>query len=399
MLGTDAKPKPARIVLFSGGSACRTLNIALSRMGMELTRVVPAWDSGGSSKELREAFDMLPVGDLRQALMTMAHGEGQAGDIVKICNARLSKTKGDVDPRIEFGYFASGDHPLIARMKSHQRDSILEYLERFRSALPKLFDFHNGSIGNFVLTGAYLAHDRDINAATRTFRELCGVHGNVWPVTDLATLELGATLKDGRRLERQHLVTTMDDADSAIGIRDVGFSGGVPEANPEVVEAIEKADAIVFGPGSFYTSILPHLMVGGIVDALEKSRAVARIFVGNVLECRETRAMTLQQQLETFFSMAERMGAKRQTVTHVIANEELFPFEKAVGSFNYLRQGGIDKVCVAVGAALVQADVEDAWTRGHHDGRLTAELVLSCLTTGRERAASLSGSTGADHTV
>ena len=56
------------IVLFSGGSACRNINIALSRMSARLTRIVPAWDSGGSSKVLREAFDMLPVGDVRQGL-------------------------------------------------------------------------------------------------------------------------------------------------------------------------------------------------------------------------------------------------------------------------------------------------------------------------------------------
>ncbi len=81
------------VVLFSGGSACRTINIALSRRQVNLTRIVPAWDSGGSSKVIREKLGILSVGDIRQALMTMAHGEGCSGDVVRICNTRLSANR------------------------------------------------------------------------------------------------------------------------------------------------------------------------------------------------------------------------------------------------------------------------------------------------------------------
>jgi hypothetical protein len=88
-----------RIVLFSGGSACRSINVALCRSGADVIRVVPAWDSGGSSKVIRERLAILSVGDIRQALMTMAHGEGCAGDVVKICNARLSANLGLEDAR------------------------------------------------------------------------------------------------------------------------------------------------------------------------------------------------------------------------------------------------------------------------------------------------------------
>lgn len=54
-----------RIVLFSGGSACRSLNIALCHHPVSLTRIVPAWDSGGSSRSIRENIDVLSVGDIR----------------------------------------------------------------------------------------------------------------------------------------------------------------------------------------------------------------------------------------------------------------------------------------------------------------------------------------------
>ncbi len=91
-----------RVVLFSGGSACRSLNNALCREDVSLTRIVPAWDSGGSSRTIRLSLDMLSVGDIRQALMTMAHGEKRSGDVVRICNTRLSSDLQSQDARTEF---------------------------------------------------------------------------------------------------------------------------------------------------------------------------------------------------------------------------------------------------------------------------------------------------------
>ena len=218
--GPDRKP---HIVLFSGGTACRTINIALCGQPVDLTRIVPAWDSGGSSKVLRERFDMLPVGDVRQALMTMAHGEGQAGDVVKICNARLSDQLGQSELRTEFDYFADGKHPLLQRMAPDIRDAILNYLGLFKAELSPDFDFRTGSIGNFILTGAYLAHGRNINRAITVFRKLCSIAGNVWPVSTRDDVQLAATLGNGKHLARQHLITRMDDADSASGVAELSI--------------------------------------------------------------------------------------------------------------------------------------------------------------------------------
>ncbi|MCC6205198.1 MAG: YvcK family protein, partial [Hyphomicrobiales bacterium] len=272
------------IVLFSGGTACRNINIALSRMGVRLTRIVPAWDSGGSSRVLREAFGMLPVGDVRQALMTMAHGEGRAGDIVKICNARLSDTLGNDDARSELDYYVTGAHPLIARMAPQMRDVILGYLRLFLKRVPGDFDFRNGSIGNFILTGAFFAHGCDIDTAILKFRELCSIEGNVWPASVQADVQLAATLRDGRRLERQHLVTRMNEADSGIGVADIELTSGdgVIEPNARALEALHAADMIVFGPGSFYTSILPHLLVDRVSRTVRANDAAPKIFAGNI---------------------------------------------------------------------------------------------------------------------
>jgi CofD-related protein of GAK system len=373
-------PLPGRlphIVLFSGGTACRSINIALARMPARLTRIVPAWDSGGSSKELREAFGMLPVGDIRQALMTMAHGEGRAGNVVKICNARLSDTLGNNEARNELEYYAQGEHPLLARMEPNIRSAILDYLRLFISLVPREFDFRNGSIGNFVLTGAYFAHDRDINTAIMKFRGLCGVDGNVWPAATQDDVQLEAALNDGRRLDRQHLITRMSEADSLIGVAAISLTSasGSVSFNPNALAAVADADAIVFGPGSFYTSILPHLLVDGVAEALARNEQAPKIFVGNILECAETRGMDLGRQVAMVEATA-RKATDRRMLTHVIANTELFPFQKTVGKFPYLRLGALEQVCAQNGIACACADLENAWTRGHHDGRAVASMLV-----------------------
>ncbi|MGC4023964.1 MAG: YvcK family protein [Mesorhizobium sp.] len=369
-----------RIVLFSGGTACRSTNIALSRRGAALTRIVPAWDSGGSSKVIRETFRMLPVGDIRQALMTMAHGEGKAGDVVKIFNARLSSALGQHEAAEEFRFFASGDHPLLQRMDAAQAETILHYLNLFGSAIPAGFDFGNGSVGNFILTGAYLAHDNDINAAILEFRRLLGINGHVWPSSIQPDVELSAKLGSGHEVYGQHVVTSLDAEEAALGISDIALtakiSGGVVRANPLILGAIARADAIVFGPGSFYSSILPHLLVQGVPQALAANTTARRIFIGNILECAETRDANLAGLVDVFEEHMRRATGENATfLTHILANRELFPFAKTVGRFRYLREGRID----SRGARIILSEFEDAWNRGQHDGEEVASTVLKLI--------------------
>lgn len=382
----DVEKGPLRIVLFSGGTACRNINIALCKSPVEITRIVPAWDSGGSSKVIREAFGMLPVGDIRQALMTMAHGEGRAGDVVKICNARLSSTLGNADARAEFDYYVRGEHPLLQRMEAGLRRAILDYLERFSLHIPEDFDFRNGSIGNFILAGAFIAHQSDINDAIFVFRKLCSIEGFVWPVSVGNDIQLGATLRNGREIAGQHLVTSLSDADAATGIARVELStagGGAVLANDAIIPAIAGADAIVFGPGSFYTSILPHLLVDGVGEAIAQNRAAPKIFVGNILECAEATGMHLADVVDVFLAVWKQKVGNAAPLTHVFDNRELFPFEKTVGKFRYLRGGNLDRRCQSNGITRISSDFEDAWNRGQHDGRSVAAALLDVAETAR----------------
>jgi uncharacterized cofD-like protein len=372
------------IVLFSGGSACRSINLALCGQPVRLSRVVPAWDSGGSSKVIRESLDVLSVGDIRQALMTMAHGEGRAGDVVKICNARLSSGLDNADARAEFAFYADGRHPLLERMEPGLRGAILNYLGTFRSAISADFDFRNGSIGNFILTGAYLAHNRDINTAIFVFRKLCDVSSSVWPSSTANSITLSARLKDGRDIIGQHKVTALETAESETGIRDISLfadeTGGAVLPNEAVIESIATADAIVFGPGSFFTSVLPHFLVAGIVTAIAGNLRARRVMIGNILQCRETRGRDLAGIVDAAAAVWRRQGGEEvRPFTHVLGNRQLFPFEKTVGPFAYLSTGALDETCSRLGAQPVVGEFEDAWQRGHHDGTAIAAALMTLL--------------------
>lgn len=371
---------PLKLVLFSGGTACRNINIALCKSPSELTRIVPAWDSGGSSKVIRDAFAMLPVGDIRQALMTMAHGEGRAGDVVKIFNARLSSALGNADARAEFNYYVRGEHPLLRRMEPGLRGSILDYLKLFGGNIPADFDFRNGSIGNFILAGAFLANQSDINTAVFVFRKLCSIEGFVWPASTRNDVELGATLRNGRELTGQHLITGLSGEDAAAGIGKIRLfatGGETVPANDAIFEAIAAADAIVFGPGSFYTSILPHLLVDGVCEAIAENRAAPKVFIGNILECAETTGADLAGLIDVFFATwKDRMEGADTPLTHVVDNRELFPFEKTVGRYRYLRGGDLDRLCGQNRIVRISSDFEDAWNRGQHDGRSVAATLV-----------------------
>ncbi|MBW6424996.1 YvcK family protein [Rhizobium sp. XQZ8] len=365
-----------RIVLFSGGSACRTINIALSRRNVRLTRIVPAWDSGGSSKVIREKLGILSVGDIRQALMTMAHGEGCSGDVVRICNTRLSANRDLEEARKEFQFYAEGRHPLLERMEPGLRGAILNYLKTFASTVGGDFDFRNGSVGNFILTGACIAHNGDVNTAIFVFRKLCGISGNVWPSSLDSDLVLSARLKNGDRLSPQDVITKLSDKQAAIGIEAIELArpgGQAARPNPAAVEAIEEADLIAFGPGSFYTSILPHLLVDGTISAVERARCT-KVMIGNILQCRETLGMTLNDVVEAFQAQwGQGRGDGARLSMHVLGNRVLFPFEKTVGAFPYLQ----DDLPEDGEHMIMRGELEDAWNRGQHDGDVIADRLLA----------------------
>jgi uncharacterized cofD-like protein len=229
-----------------------------------LVAVVATSDDGGSSGRLRAAFNVIPPGDIRNCLAAL-----------------------------------SDNHALIA--------DIFQY--RFDSG-----DGLSGhAIGNLVLTAlADVTHDfaRAVEIAAR----VVGARGTVLPAT-AEVVTLVAEFEDGRILSGETAIAAANGR-----IRRVSLLPERPRHVAEVTEAIAKADVVVVGPGSLFTSILPTLVVPEISEAIRASRGT-RIFVGNLMT--EAGAAADYTVLDHVLAIERHLDA--QLFDHVIYNTTCVP--------------------------------------------------------------------------
>jgi uncharacterized cofD-like protein len=229
-----------------------------------LVAIVATSDDGGSSGRLRAAFKMIPPGDIRNCLAALSDNQSQITDL--------------------FQYrFGAGDG-----LTGH-------------------------AIGNLMLA-ALADVTRDFSHAVDLAGRMLGACGVVLPATcELVTLV--AEFSDGRVLTGE---TSIAHAGGTIAR--LSLLPEHPACSPRVSDALRRADVIVAGPGSLYTSILPPLLVPDVADGICSSRAI-RILVANLMtEAGETDNFTVLDHLLTI----ER-HLKRQLFDCVIYNTAAVP--------------------------------------------------------------------------
>lgn len=257
--GPDPWQRPLRVVALGGGHGLGAMLRALRRcsalvpLGLEVTAVVTVADNGGSSGRLRREFALPPPGDLRMALASLI--DDVPADPV-----------GSDHPRGGAG----GGAPGWAALLQH----------RFASAGP--LDGH--ALGNLVLVAAWELTGDPVEALDLVGR-LVGARGRVLPMCAVpldiaAEVEPGDTGRAGGDAPRRQVPgggvgagtrTVRGQAEVAVArghIRRVWLEPGDPPACPAAVAAIHAADWVVLGPGSWFTSVLPHLLVPGLRDAV-----------------------------------------------------------------------------------------------------------------------------------
>lgn len=238
----------ARVVVLGGGNGIPTVlrglaELARSGRDLDITAIVATADDGGSSGRIRRERGGLPPGDLRNCLLALADD-------------------------------ARG---VFARLFAHRYDGA--------------GDLAGHSLGNLVLM-ALSEQEGDYLRALDTAGRLLKARGRVLPAT-LQGLRLEGETIDGTRISGESRIGVAPAA-----IHRVWLEPGSPKAAPGVLEALRAADAIVLGPGSLFTSLLPVLLVDGVADAFRRSRAL-RVLVGNIMtQPGETVAMTMAQHLE-----------------------------------------------------------------------------------------------------
>jgi uncharacterized cofD-like protein len=241
-----------------GGTGLATLLRGLKRYAqasdgaLEITAVVTVTDDGGSSGRLRRDFDVLPPGDIRNCMVALSQDE-----------ALLSRL---------FNYRFTGGRGL----KGH-------------------------SFGNLFLTA--MTHlTGDFAQAVKLSSEVLAVRGRIYPST-AANVRLEATLVGGKKVSGETHISRSTRPIERVELRP-------RRARPleETLEAIAQADLITLGPGSLYTSVIPHLLVDGIPQAIAASPAVKAYFANLMTQPGETTGMRASDHMAALARHAGRRG-------------------------------------------------------------------------------------------
>jgi len=309
-LNLERKP---RIVVIGGGTGLSVMLRGLKQKPLDITAIVTVADDGGSSGILREELQIPPPGDIRNVLSALADTEPLLAEVLKY-------------------RFSNG-----AGLAGH-------------------------SLGNLILAAMTDITGDFVTGVTELSR-IFAVRGRVLPAANQAIV-LKAEMEDGSIVVGESTIPK-----SGLAIRKVFLEPADVEALPEAVEALREADAILIGPGSLYTSIIPNLIVPKLAEAIIQSDAV-KLFVCNV--------MTQPGETDNY-SVSDHLAAVHKHIGHhlfdyVIVNDGEIPPQ-------------VQSLYAEKGSTAVHLDLEEVTKRGY---KVIADTLVLFRTYLRHDAAKLS---------
>jgi uncharacterized cofD-like protein len=267
-----------KIVVIGGGTGTYTILSGLKKYPqLDLSVIVSMMDDGGSNRVIRDEFGLLPTSDLRQCMVALA-GSDSDETLRKLFTYRYEQGKG-----------ISG----------------MTFGNLFMAALT---DIYNG----------------DQKKAIEKTCKILGVSGNIIPVTYCKT-NLAATYSNGKRVLGEH---NIDEPTKSQGKYKIINLEVVPKAavNKKVVEAIKSADFVILGPGDFYTSVLPDIIIDGVASSLQKTKAKI-IFIMNLMT---KFGQTVGFTAKDFVNEIYKYSGRNPDIV-IINNSDKFPKEKLAG--------------------------------------------------------------------
>ncbi|KQY59395.1 hypothetical protein ASD11_07455 [Aeromicrobium sp. Root495] len=309
------------VVALGGGHGLAASLSALRRLETRLTGIVTVADNGGSSGRLREELGILPPGDLRMALAALC-ADDQWGE---------------------------------------QWAAVLQH--RFRSDGP----LADHAVGNLLIAAIWDLLDDHV-AGLDLVGQLLGARGRVLPMAAVP-LDIEADVHLDSAPDRLTTVRGQVQVASVDGqVVAVRLDPEDPPACPEAVAAVEAADWVVIGPGSWFTSVMPTLLVPQLRDALVRTSA-QRALVLNLREQEgETEGLSPTDHLEVLSAHAAELR-----LDVVIADSSLAD-----------DRGILESAARALGARLVTADVAAAPGSDQHDPDRLAQTFSTVLQSGVE---------------
>lgn len=289
--GPARRPGPLKVAALGGGHGLAASLRALRHVTSDVTAVVTVADDGGSSGRLRQELGVLPPGDLRMALSALCD-ESDWG---------------------------------------HTWSDVLQH--RFTSSGP--LDGH--ALGNLLIVSLWELLGDEVSGLDWVAK-LLGADGRVLPVAAVPLeIEADVKLPNGQEalVRGQSRVAVTSGA-----VQRVRLIPADPPACPEAVQAIRQADVVVLGPGSWFTSVMPHLMVPEIAEALHEARLTLTLNLA--AQQGETTGYTAVDHLHSLQSYAP--GLKLDTVIADPASiedlDELQSHARTHGARLLLRQVG-----------------------------------------------------------
>lgn len=243
-----------KIVTIGGGTGLSTLLKGIKNYSSEITALVTMADDGGGSGVLRRSFGMLPPGDVRNCLLALS----------------------DIEPEMN-------------TLLSH----------RFEKGELKGQSF--GNLFLLAMNEIYGSFEEAVKMASSILR----VKGTVMPIT-VNDVNIEATYDDKSKAFGESILPAEAIKDNK-KIKRVELCPKDVEPLDGVITAINKADIILIGPGSLYTSIIPNLLVKGVTEAIISSPA-KKIYVQNVMtQHGETDGMSVKDHVEAIFEHSDKI--------------------------------------------------------------------------------------------
>jgi uncharacterized cofD-like protein len=309
-----------RVVALGGGHGLAASLRALRRVSDDVTAVVAVSDDGGSSGRLRREFDVVPPGDLRMALAALCGDDSWGRTWSRVVQHRFSGT---------------------GELSGH-------------------------SVGNLLITALW-EETGDIVTGLDWVGALLGAHGRVLPVATVP-LQVVADVRglhpdDPQLVER--VVGQVEVATTPGDVVGLHLEPADAVACPEAVAAVAGAEAVVLGPGSWFTSVLAPLLVPGIADAVRATHGRVIVILNLAAQPGETSGFSPQRHLEVL--SAQVPGLRVDTV---VADPSRVPDVEPLAA-----------AAAALGGRLVLAPVAARDGSAQHDVDLLASALGGVLGT------------------
>lgn len=311
-----------KIVTIGGGTGLSTLLKGIKNYSSEITALVTMADDGGGSGVLRRSFGMLPPGDVRNCLLALS----------------------DIEPEMN-------------TLLSH----------RFEKGELKGQSF--GNLFLLAMNEIYGSFEEAVKMASSILR----VKGTVMPIT-VNDVNIEATYDDKSKAFGESILPAEAIKDNK-KIKRVELCPKDVEPLDGVITAINKADIILIGPGSLYTSIIPNLLVKGVTEAIISSPA-KKIYVQNVMtQHGETDDMSVKDHVEAIFEHSDKIFDSIIINNKVLSEDLKKKYQEEYqeqifltdGDKKYLEEEAID---------YIEGDCLDGGDYARHDSEKLSNMII-----------------------